>query len=201
MKSIQHRPEPAPERRTPHGVRGLKSKNELLLWKRGGRTPHGVRGLKLCGGITLYVHVMSHPSRGAWIEITTAPARTNTRTSSHPSRGAWIEIGNKSAWSAGARSHPSRGAWIEIGTAYGEGKNGVGRTPHGVRGLKLYAQWRINRVARRTPHGVRGLKYLSSWPCALATGRTPHGVRGLKSAPHTAKARTVSVAPLTGCVD
>ena len=78
------------------------------------RTPRGVRGLKYPlvrrgeGG-----H-MSHPSRGAWIEIsysnhgTSQPLRRtprgvrglkslgypqiHTRCPSHPSRGAWIEI-------------------------------------------------------------------------------------------------------------
>ncbi len=33
---------------------------------------------------------------------------------SHPSRGAWIEIGMCSLNGAALVSHPSRGAWIEI---------------------------------------------------------------------------------------
>ena len=34
---------------------------------------------------------VSHPARGAWIEIS-AIRRPSTATSSHPARGAWIEI-------------------------------------------------------------------------------------------------------------
>ena len=34
-----------------------------------GRTPHGVRGLKYEGGQATHREGMSHPSRGAWIEI------------------------------------------------------------------------------------------------------------------------------------
>ena len=33
------------------------------------RTPHGVRGLKLLGGALPDGKDMSHPARGAWIEI------------------------------------------------------------------------------------------------------------------------------------
>ena len=78
--------------RTPHGVRGLKSKSDLhpsnahrrtphgvrgLKWyyqcqEQGGgnrRTPHGVRGLKLQSKMQLAGTGVSHPTRGAWIEI------------------------------------------------------------------------------------------------------------------------------------
>ena len=56
---------------------------------------------------------------------------------SHPSRGAWIEM---PLWCEGAKkfeSHPSRGAWIEIPWQAPEGSEAEGRTPHGVRGLKF----------------------------------------------------------------
>ena len=38
---------------------------------------------------------------------------------SHPSRGAWIEISGRTdiAWCS-RQSHPSRGAWIEIKTLH-----------------------------------------------------------------------------------
>ena len=55
--------------RTPHGVRGLKSIRLNGISSENRRTPHGVRGLKFInmdGESLLY---MSHPSRGAWIEI------------------------------------------------------------------------------------------------------------------------------------
>ena len=35
-------------------------------------------------------------------------------TLSHPARGAWIEIHHQSFLHARLKSHPARGAWIEI---------------------------------------------------------------------------------------
>ena len=35
---------------------------------------------------------MSHPARGAWIEILTVFTIHHGALSSHPARGAWIEI-------------------------------------------------------------------------------------------------------------
>ena len=56
--------------RTPHGVRGLKSKlNAPLPVSDVGRTPHGVRGLKFTFNSEELGLVGSHPSWGAWIEI------------------------------------------------------------------------------------------------------------------------------------
>ena len=55
--------------RTPHGVRGLKSPGVSLLLKSFRRTPHGVRGLKFLSGGWHPGCCLSHPSRGAWIEI------------------------------------------------------------------------------------------------------------------------------------
>ena len=100
--------------RTPHGVRGLKSRairaEEVLAEShpaRGAwieiplmiiiytiltrRTPHGVRGLKLAMLTPERPNEESHPARGAWIEIAVATLADAT-TSSHPARGAWIEI-------------------------------------------------------------------------------------------------------------
>ena len=61
-----------------------------------GRTPHGVRGLKLHSGHILGQAALSHPSRGAWIEIPEYQRRMPSATQSHPSRGAWIEISPRS---------------------------------------------------------------------------------------------------------
>ena len=81
--------------------------------------------------------------------------------------------------------------------------NDCGRTPHGVRGLKLerltvsvvdqlshpsrgaWIEIPVTSLARsantgRTPHGVRGLKCLCMPYRCSARRRTPHGVRGLK---------------------
>ena len=55
--------------RTPQGVRGLKSSTctwSLPLFR---RTPQGVRGLKWCCDCAEIAALMSHPARGAWIEI------------------------------------------------------------------------------------------------------------------------------------
>jgi len=81
----------------------------------------------------------------------------------------------------------------------------VGRTPHGVRGLKfVYVMFIPAFLRSRTPHGVRGLKCTCrhqhkqtqkshpAWGAwiemlqikmyqQMIQGRTPHGVRGLKS--------------------
>ena len=35
---------------------------------------------------------VSHPARGAWIEIAAAAAAAVVDAQSHPARGAWIEI-------------------------------------------------------------------------------------------------------------
>ena len=56
---------------------------------------------------------------------------------SHPSRGAWIEIiVIQMGRVIGLRSHPSRGAWIEIPQGFNSGAETLRRTPRGVRGLK-----------------------------------------------------------------
>ncbi len=122
--------------RTPHGVRGLKYPSIMRDAPMPGRTPHGVRGLKSRGAMGRGLERLSHPSRGAWIEISSVCWRAYQDTLSHPSRGAWIEI-----------------------TAPPGGWSGVERrTPHGVRGLKCCHSKHDAFGRCRTPHGVRGLK-------------------------------------------
>ena len=58
------------EGRTPSGVRGLKCLSDGDLMLIGGRTPSGVRGLKSLTSAVFAYNIMSHPVRGAWIEIT-----------------------------------------------------------------------------------------------------------------------------------
>ena len=79
---------------------------------------------------------MSHPTRGAWIEISIECAGGAACTKSHPTRGAWIEIPLPPSGVGVARSHPTRGAWIEIPHTGQIAHPSFGRTPHGVRGLK-----------------------------------------------------------------
>ena len=123
--------------RTPQGVRGLKSLGIALMAAGAGRTPQGVRGLKLPGNQALCHRHLSHPARGAWIEIAIPKNPVPSLLSSHPARGAWIEICKASQNRkrppgrtpqgvrglkfvnvidnrASVRSHPARGAWIEI---------------------------------------------------------------------------------------
>ena len=57
---------------------------------------------------------MSHPARGAWIEIMYVLARMKRARQSHPARGAWIEIYAPALALSLPSSHPARGAWIEI---------------------------------------------------------------------------------------
>ncbi len=132
--------------------------------------------------VWLIVNELSHPSRGAWIEMSIRPppdGEASGRTP-HGVRGLKSEL--LARFDAGEMSHPSRGAWIEI-AACRQRPRGPGRTPHGVRGLKSFCRRRRATRLSRTPHGVRGLK-LALGPDRAngrAGGRTPHGVRGLKS--------------------
>ena len=58
---------------------------------------------------------VSHPTRGAWIEMPHEAAVVQNKTGSHPTRGAWIEITAVTVSpDADEKSHPTRGAWIEI---------------------------------------------------------------------------------------
>ena len=79
--------------RTPRGVRGLKSP-AVCLWPRPrtGRTPRGVRGLKslyIYYYSTLYIRRTPRGVRGLKSRILSGIAPLKV---SHPSRGAWIEI-------------------------------------------------------------------------------------------------------------
>ena len=103
--------------RTPRGVRGLKSVNINQVVQSSGRTPRGVRGLKFSTLFEKIAVITSHPSRGAWIEISAGPDNPALSHTSHPSRGAWIEIILVPMLKNQEESHPSRGAWIEIVTA------------------------------------------------------------------------------------
>ena len=147
-------------RRTPHGVRGLKSPRPWpMVSPLYRRTPHGVRGLK-CP--RLYSHSRrgsSHPSRGAWIEIRRLPQRLHP-SASHPSRGAWIEISlSRPKKRTLTVSHPSRGAWIEIACVHPALPSA---SSHPSRGAWIEIPDHLPAVpawsCSRTPHGVRGLK-------------------------------------------
>ena len=56
--------------------------------------------------------LVSHPTRGAWIETDLTNAEQKTMES-HPTRGAWIETNLPKLMKLVSGSHPTRGAWIE----------------------------------------------------------------------------------------
>ena len=145
--------------RTPHGVRGLKSPESKNIYTHCRRTPHGVRGLKFDLLLDVVPDRMSHPTRGAWIEITCLTDLTNRAASRTPHgvRGLKSPRRRKrSSWRCNRtphgvrglkslhlnherfprRSHPTRGAWIEINLRAFYTSPECRRTPHGVRGLK-----------------------------------------------------------------
>ena len=123
--------------RTPRGVRGLKFCPALSRARGCSRTPRGVRGLKSpMESSRGQIYLVSHPSRGAWIEIAhglCAPDHRHSRTPRGVRGLKWnyydyvdtlrgrtprgvrglkscvVECGP-----SGRLSHPSRGAWIEI---------------------------------------------------------------------------------------
>ena len=55
--------------RTPQGVRGLKYMYAVEERKAKSRTPQGVRGLKCVRPSRTSSKEVSHPARGAWVEI------------------------------------------------------------------------------------------------------------------------------------
>ena len=123
------------------------------------RTPRWVRGLKSNDYYPYNEGTLSHPTMGAWIEISVS-LYSRTFLSSHPTMGAWIEINNLSLsmglksvaphdgcvdWNnnffvifkINKMSHPTMGAWIEIQEMERWNRYASSRTPRWVRGLKL----------------------------------------------------------------
>ena len=78
----------------------------------------------------------------------------------------------------------------------------TGRTPHGVRGLKLRACRRDGTpVAGRTPHGVRGLKRAVVREAAWYNESHPSRGAWIETVWQCRQCDIRRVAPLTGCVD
>ena len=82
-----------------------------------GRTPSGVRGLKLSNKVHILHTPLSHPVRGAWIEIgrKTEPLKDQFRRTPSGVRG--LKYKSNKTESGALESHPVRGAWIEIGVS------------------------------------------------------------------------------------
>ena len=79
---------------------------------------------------------MSQPTRAAWIEISSSVGTKLTAMLSQPTRAAWIEI----------IMCDTRVEWT------------FGRSPLGLRGLKLKGDYFYAQLGRRSPLGLRGLK-------------------------------------------
>ena len=78
----------------------------------------------------------------------------------------------------------------------------LGRTPHGVRGLKLLGEEGNELTLRSHPTRGAWIEILSPSACdPVRKGRTQHGVRGLKFSPPDRDTVDAMVAPHTGCVD
>ena len=108
------RPAYADYGRTPHGVRGLKSEPDDARLREARRTPHGVRGLKSNYAPRCRDCPVSHPSRGAWIEITTCAVLRNSSVCRTPHGVRGLKSRRCVRRGQERESHPSRGAWIEI---------------------------------------------------------------------------------------
>ena len=81
-------------------------------------------------------------------------------TLSQPTRAAWIEINHQREESIEGQSQPTRAAWIEIMQRRRIWQMFSGRSPLGLRGLKLNNKMAIDlKSRRRSPLGLRGLKY------------------------------------------
>ena len=70
-----------------------------------------------------------------------------------------------------------------------------------MRGLKYATLLQIVDQLGRTPQGVRGLKLLIGGAIGIFGRRTPQGVRGLKFEVYFMIDFMTSVAPRKGCVD
>ena len=166
--------------RTPHGVRGLKlDAGAGVMDMLCSRTPHGVRGLKSVTERLKGCASMSHPARGAWIEIGHRRRHPRKDRWSHPARGAWIEMHCYQGDPDNIRSHPARGAWIEMGS----GALAAMGFPasHPARGAWI-------EIIRLRYHGSRN---------------ESHPARGawIEIARQKCKVQASTVAPRTGCVD
>ena len=95
------------------------------------RTPQGVRGLKFEMFLCEKKLLLSHPARGAWIEI----GYTYTGSGTPPGRTPQGVRGLK--------------YWVGAGDA-----RTLGRTPQGVRGLKYFRKERCWQIS--LSHPARG---------------------------------------------
>ena len=115
--------------RSPLGQRGLKFARTFTANVMPGRSPLGLRGLKFTAGLTENVDNWSQPTRAAWIEIRLINLPQPQEVVSQPTRAAWIEIFNKTY------------------NLY----QPAGRSPLGLRGLKLICFHAITSPLKSQP--------------------------------------------------
>ena len=186
------RVDPCHAGRSPHGERGLKSKESVTCNMRKCRSPHGERGLKWRDCLILASVGKSrspHGERGLKWSGTRAITHGHAGRSPHGERGlkyaeegdfaaaspslsswrAWIEIGQRGRWRAHQGSLSSWRAWIEMQILEDLTGARAGRSPHGERGLKSTWKRRAASTWRRSPHGERGLKFFVIVLCLCAT--------------------------------
>ena len=172
------------------------------------------------------VFLLSHPARGAWIEITifqsisvnvvssrtpqgvrglksnTEPRPTRQSPKSHPARGAWIEIFQRSRHCAPFESHPARGAWIEI--AKRRTRRHTCRRSHPARGAWIEISHLITSFLRLLSHPARGAWIEILLSCAVRDAfPLSHPARGawIEIHRYREQGRIHFVAPRKGCVD
>ena len=79
-----------------------------------GRTPQGVRGLKFAGRAAGKARLLSHPARGAWIEISRVMVLLPPPFGRTPQGVRGLKCSKCGGMLPHKGSHPARGAWIEI---------------------------------------------------------------------------------------
>ena len=92
----------------------LSQANSLLFGKVCCRTPRGVRGLKSLVSRQRPRRALSHPSRGAWIEIVSNQMFADLYIRRTPRGVRGLKFLGLRVKLRPALSHPSRGAWIEM---------------------------------------------------------------------------------------
>ena len=136
----------------------LSQANSLLFGKVCCRTPRGVRGLKFCPALSR-ARCCSRTPRGVrGLKSPMESSRGQIYLVSHPSRGAWIEIAHGLCAPDHRHSRTPRGVRGLKWNYYDYVDTLRGRTPRGVRGLKCTCHATVGGYPGRTPRGVRGLK-------------------------------------------
>ena len=168
--------------------------------------------------------MLSAPTRGPWIEISTGSRLLINPMGRPPHGGRGLKFPSQPTGQTLRMSAPTRGPWIEI--RYGEMINQIfgGRPPHGGRGLKCRLTVLSIIMIGSAPTRGPWIEILHQYGCGarnesaptrgpwiemivtinqeiVETSRPPHGGRGLKLAVPETPIRGLPVGPHTGAVD